>query len=378
MKELTIAAASLRRTLRERSSIFFLILFPMLMILVLGVAFGGSFSPRVGVVAPHTPLAERLADSLRAAPGIAVVVVADDSAAISSVEHGDLEAAVILPADLDSPLRYVVRPGIQGQQISSIITAVFDQEAARLRAATFVAAEKGLSLTEAQSKVDAIAPQVPPAPVEVTYAGPEPARHGRFDAMASSELLLFMFLAAMTNSVALIESRRLGVTRRMLATPTSAGTIIRGEGLARLSASVLQALIIMLGSALLFQVSWGDPVAAAVLVAAFALVASGFGLLLGTIARTSEVAIGAGLLLSLGMAALGGAMMPLDLFSPTMRKIAHLTPHAWAADGFSALTAKEAGIADIATELGVLWACGFAVFGLASWVLRRRLARQTT
>lgn len=376
MKELTIAATSLRRTLRERSSIFFLVLFPMLMILVLGVAFGGSFSPRVGVVTPHTPLAERLADSLHAAPGIAVVAVAEDSTAIASVEHGDLEAAVILPADLNTPLRYVVRPGIQGQQISSIVTAVLDREEARLRAAAFVAAENGLSLPEAQSRVDAIAPQFPPAPVDVTYAGPEPARHGRFDAMASSELLLFMFLVAMTNSVALIESRRLGVMRRMLATPTSTGTIIRGEGLARLSVSLLQAVIIMVGSALLFQVRWGDPVAAALLVAAFAVVASGFGLLLGTIARTSEVAIGAGLLLSLGMAALGGAMMPLDLFSSTMRKVAHLTPHAWAADGFSELARHNAGIADIATELAVLWTAGFAVFGVAAWLLRRRLARQ--
>ena len=31
------------------------------------------------------------------------------------------------------------------------------------------------------------------------------------------------------------------------------------------------------------------------------------------------------------LAALGGSMMPLEFFSPTMLTVAHFTPHAWAA-----------------------------------------------
>jgi ABC-2 type transport system permease protein len=372
VKELAIAGTNLRRTFRQRSTIFFLVLFPMLMILILGVAFGGSFEPRVGMIVP--PSVAWLGTDVKAAPGINVVTYTDERAMIGAVERGELAAGLVLPADLSQAVRYIARPGLQGQQVASIIAGVLDREAARLRAATFVQTESGLSRTDALAKVDAVAAALTPTAVTVTTGETSTAPAGRFDQMASAELILFVFLVAMTGSVALIESRRLGVTRRMAATPTSSGTIIRGEAIGRLSLSLIQAAIIMTGSALIFQVDWGNPIAAATLIVAFSLVASATGLLMGTLVRSPELAIGIGLLLALGMAALGGAMMPLEFFSPTMQKVAHLTPHAWAIDGFTQLTRHGGGVADILTELGVLTGAAAVLFVIASWALRRRLS----
>ena len=45
----------------------------------------------------------------------------------------------------------------------------------------------------------------------------------------------------------------------MLATPTSPATVITGETLGRVLISCVQALVIILGSALLFGVNWGQP-----------------------------------------------------------------------------------------------------------------------
>jgi ABC-2 type transport system permease protein len=375
MKELAIAAATLRRTLRERSSIFFLFLFPMLMILILGLAFGGSYTPRVGLVEPSSPLSQRLAASLGRAQGIAIEPVRDERDLLSAVEHGELDAGVILPAEAGEPVRYIVRPGLQGQQVGSIVSAAVDSEAARLRAVAFAQQQAGLSPEQAQAKVDALIGALPPIPVTVTTTGSAPPSGNRFGAMAAGQLLLFVFLVAMTSSVALVESRRLGVSRRMLATPTGPGAIVRGEALARLSVSLLQAGVIMFGAALFFQVDWGDPLAAALLVIAFAAVASGFGLLMGTLAPTGEMAIGAGLLLALGMGALGGAMMPLEFFSAPMRTFAHVTPHAWAIEGFTTLLAHSGGVSDVSTDLLVLTAAAVVLFAISGWLLRHRLTR---
>jgi ABC-2 type transport system permease protein len=105
---------------------------------------------------------------------------------------------------------------------------------------------------------------------------------------------------------------------------------------------------------------------------AFALVASGAGMLLGAFARTSQVATAVGLLLGLGLAALGGSMMPLEFFSPTMRTVAHaVTPHAWAIDGFTTLIRDGGGVGDILPELGVLLGLAAVLVGLASRRLRR-------
>jgi ABC-2 type transport system permease protein len=46
MKALALAAVNVRRMLRERSNVFFVFLFPMLLVLVLGVSFGGTFEPK--------------------------------------------------------------------------------------------------------------------------------------------------------------------------------------------------------------------------------------------------------------------------------------------------------------------------------------------
>jgi ABC-2 type transport system permease protein len=72
-------------------------------------------------------------------------------------------------------------------------------------------------------------------------------------------------------------------------------------------------------------------------------------------------------------AALGGAMVPLEVFPPLMRTIAHATPHAWAIDAFGEILGKSAGVAQILTDLGVLAAYAIAVTAVATVLFRRKL-----
>jgi ABC-2 type transport system permease protein len=137
---------------------------------------------------------------------------------------------------------------------------------------------------------------------------------------------------------------------------------------------IVQALVIIFGSALLFGVHWGQPLGAAAIVVLFGLVASGFGILVGTLFRNEQQAQGLGLLLGLGLAALGGCMVPLELFSSTMKRVAHLTPHAWANDAFTKLIGNGASIGAILPQLAVLLGYAVVVLALATWRLRRVLA----
>lgn len=80
-------------------------------------------------------------------------------------------------------------------------------------------------------------------------------------------------------------------------------------------------------------------------------------------------------MLSIGMAALGGAMFPLELFGETMQRVAHATPHAWAIDAFSELIRHDGSTMDILTELGVLVVYATVLFVLAAWRLRVAITR---
>jgi ABC-2 type transport system permease protein len=89
------------------------------------------------------------------------------------------------------------RPGQQGQQVGAIINGAVAQEAGRLRAARFAAAETGISLPTALARVDRIGERLPAVTVQARTVGQAavPKDLGRFDTGASSQLLLFVFLS---------------------------------------------------------------------------------------------------------------------------------------------------------------------------------------
>ncbi|SDK53387.1 ABC-2 type transport system permease protein [Nocardioides sp. YR527] len=379
-----IAWTNLRRSLQDRTSAFFFVLFPLLMITVLGVAFGGGYEPRVGVVSPATgALAGDLVVALEDAEGIDVRRVESRAEAVEAVEDGGLEAAVLIPNTYDTRLedgqdtavRYLSRADRNAQQIGMIVRAVVDDQAGRYRVARTLQRELGGGLDENLVRGDAFAGRVADVAVSTTTVGsaPLPEDLGRFDLGASSQLLLFTFVTSMTTAASLIETRRLGVARRMFATPTRVSTIVAGEALGRVAIAVVQGLVIMVGAAVLFGVSWGDPVAAALMLLSFATVAGGAGLVLGAAAANTQQSVAIGLLAGLGISALGGSMMPLEFYSPTMLTIAHLTPHAWAADGFATLVRHDGTVLDVLPELGVLATFAAVLFGVGSWALRRRI-----
>ena len=385
MKAWTIAVTDLRRMLRTRANIFFVFVFPMLLILVLGATFGGVGTPRLGVVITRPgPLSGALLRQLEHTPYLRVERVTSDSALLTLIERGNLTAGLEVPASYDSAIRqgrtvelnYLARPGLSSGQLGQAVRGAVAAQAAMLGAARFAVAQRSAaSFDSGLSRAKSLLPRIPRVTVARQTAGSAvlPSSLGLFDEGAWTELLLFMFLTAMTGSVALIEIRKLGLPRRMLATPTPVGTLVAGETLGRLLIGLIQAIVIIFGSALLFGVHWGQPLGVAAVVILFGLVASGFGIFMGTLFRNEQQAIGISLLLGLGLAALGGCMVPLELFSPTMKTVAHLTPHAWANDAFLSLIGHGASIGGIATELAVLAGYAAVLLALATWRLRRVL-----
>jgi ABC-2 type transport system permease protein len=384
MSVVAIAALNLRRMLRDRSNAFFLLVFPLLMIMVLGMAFGDASEPRLMVVAPSgSPMSADLLSRLQTSKGVEVREVEDRAVAVEAVEKGRAEAVVLIPADYDHRVAvgdavgvsFLSRADRAAQQVSMIVRAAVDAEVARLQAARTVGDWTGIGAADSMRRVDTVALDIADVPVITQTAGSAafPASLGRFDIGASQQLLLFIFITSMTAATALIETRRLGVTRRMLATPTRLSSIVAGEALGRIAVAALQGMLIMTGASLFFGVSWGDPIAAGVLMLSFAVVAGAAGMLLGSLASSGPQAIASGLLVGLGLSALGGTMMPLEFFSPTLLRFAHLTPHAWAADGFAALVRHDGTLVSILPQLGVLAVYATVLLALAAWSMRWRI-----
>ena len=335
MKTLTMVGYDVRRVFRYRANLFFLFLFPLIMILVLGIAFGGSQTPKVGVVSTRPgALGTSLVSILEHTPGISVRHIGTQNSLLTSVQRGDLQAGLVIPAGYDQAIRsgrdvhllFFARS--DQRQPSTVVSSAVARQGAVLRAARLAARRGIMPFDMAIQVATRTARTLPGIGVRTTVVGKAvfAGVSSRFDVGASSEMVLFVFLMSMIGSVSLIEARRLGVVRRILSTPTTARTVVLGQGIGRFAVAMLQGLIIMIGSALLFGVRWGNPLAAGTLLTAIALVGAGAGMLLGSTLRTEQQAIAIGLLLGLGLGALGGCMVPIELFPPAIQTVAQFTP----------------------------------------------------
>jgi ABC-2 type transport system permease protein len=249
----------------------------------------------------------------------------------------------------------------------STVRAVVARHAATVQAARFVTQHSAVGLADALTLARTVEATSPPTQVSTTVvnstANTLPLG---FSYSAPTMLVLFVFVNALAGGAAMIQTRRTGVFARALAAPVRPRDIVLGEGLCY--------LLLALVGALLFGVSWGNPIAAVALVGTWALVGTGAGMLSGTLFRTPEQASAIGPAVGIAFGMLGGCMWPLEIVPPAVRALGHLTPHAWAVDAWVVLLSRGGGLLDILSQLAVLLAFAVGLLVLASMRLRRSLA----
>ncbi|QSR32653.1 multidrug ABC transporter permease [Nocardioides sp. S5] len=381
---LTVAGTELRLFLRDRSNLFFVFVFPLLLVLMIGLQFGeGASTGRVAVSGTASDLRSGLVERLEGDD----VVVSDPAweDALALLARGRLDAAVRVDDaaasayDAGRGLTLEVVRGSSGnaQVVEQQVRVAVD--ALRSDRGRLLALEgAGVPPDRAAAAVEAAEGQVVAPRLEVTSVdrlSQEFEGMGQFEFGASGQLLLFTFLACLGGSATLIQARRLGVVSRMLAGPMTARELVAGQILGRWAIALFQGGYLMLATSLVFGVDWGSLPLALLVLLLFSLVAAGAAILLGTLLENEGAAGGAGVGFGLVLAALGGSMFPLELFPDTMRAISRITPHAWAYEALADIQRRGAGLVDILPQLGVLAVMALLLATVGGWSLRRSLAR---
>jgi len=387
MRAFAIAGVNLRRLFRDRMGLFFIFVLPIVLIVVLGTVYGGVTAPRIGiVVVDGGPLASELVEAIRTGDvELEVTTPVDEARLRSAVEEGKLELGLVVPAGYDAALlgggrAEVTVIGLPTTVLSALRQAVDTAvagQATRVRAARLVEAEAGLPFDQAISVAADVQAETPGVEVTVEQIGEGvfPAGTTAFAPGAQSQLVLFMFLTSMTAATQIILSRQLGVSRRMLSAPIGITTIVVGEVLGRFGVAMIQGLFIVFLSALAFGVPWGDPLAAGSLVVVFALVGTGAAMVVGVFANDADQAGALGVMAGMLLGALGGAMVPLEVFPEPAHTLAYLTPHAWAIEGLRSVGLREGGLAEILPDLAMLGLFALGLVALGTWRFRRVLSR---
>ncbi len=382
---LAFPAVVLRSFARDRTALVFVLVLPVAIIVIIGTSFGGGPELRVGVVgADRGRLAHDLGAALRSGDGLEVHDYAGLDDLERAVRRDEVGAGLVVPGDLDPRVAeggsvavgFVTKPASQtGMAARTAVQGSLDRLAARIGAAQVVTRELGGGFSD-NLALAAGAAQPTLVDVRVTDVGRGGDRDlNQFSLTAPQTLVLFVFVNSLASAGFLVRTRERGVLTRAVATPSGAGTIVVGLTVGWFVFALLQSLIIVAAGALLFAVDWGDPVAAVVLVVVAALVGSGAGLLAGALGRNEDRVSAVTPIVGLVLSALGGCMVPLEVFPPAMRAVAHAVPPYWALEGWRRLIFDGAGLGSVLGHVAVLLVFAAALLGGATVLLRRQLAR---
>ena len=383
---LAISRVNLVRAARDRQALFFTLVLPIILVIMLGMTYGGQNSARVGVVnLANGPFASKLISDIEATQDLRIDLrtYATQDTLQDAVSRGFVELGLVIPADYDTTLEnggtttivYVAPQTAISSAVRPLVERAVAGQAALVRSARFASQANGISFDQALEVARSAQQAAPGVGVDITsVASTETSSVSGYGIGAQSMVILFMFLTALTGAVELITTRQLGISRRMLSTPTGSGTIIFGEGVARVLLALFQGAFIVFASSLLFGVVWPNAPATTAIVVTFAFVSGGAALLIGAIAKNESQAGALGPALGMLFGLLGGTMVPGDLFPASMQTLSHVTPHAWAMDAFRELTYNQATLVDILPQLAVMWGFAVLLMGLATWRFRRVLA----
>ncbi|MGA3880305.1 ABC transporter permease [Bacillus pumilus] len=185
--------------------------------------------------------------------------------------------------------------------------------------------------------------------------------------------VLFLLMTVVFLVGSMIEEKEEDVYKRLLVSKLSNTSYIVGKLLGILLMSMIQLAIIILFTSFVFKVNWGEPFIVIMIGCSFILNAAGFGVLIGSFIKKEKTFNSVGILGTQVLAALGGSMVPLYLFPQWLINISYFLPNSLALQMFL----KSMAGADFSEILnGFLLSCGMGLAFLIIALLRMSFERK--
>jgi len=152
-------------------------------------------------------------------------------------------------------------------------------------------------------------------------------------------MVMFTMLVLLTSgAVQLVIERNEGLLRRLASTPISRGSVVLGKLTARVAMGMVQIGFAMAVGTVLFDMDWGPslPMVVAVLFG-WATFNAALAIVLGNMARTEGQMAGIGVMATMVLAGLGGAWWPIEATPEWMQLLALFLPTGWVMDALHKL-----------------------------------------
>jgi ABC-2 type transport system permease protein len=348
---LPLTRAWLLGIVRDRSTVFWMFLFPVLFVVLFGLAFGGQGvgGLRVGVVAdPSTPAGAALLQAFEGVEALAVST-GELERELEALRDGDRFAVVTMrPAD-----------GAAGGPEAKVVVYY---DPSRGTASQLV-------LPVVRQVVGGVNQQLSGQPPVLTVAEQSVRSTDlRFiDFFLPGVIGFSIMQAGMFAAIPFVQLRVTRVLKRFSATPVSRGAIIASQGVTRLILAVAQTVVLLLVGRLLFGVQIGDnPLAMAAFVLLGGIAFLCLGLAVSGLARTEESVPALVQAVSFPMMFLAGVFWPIENFPAAVQVISRVLPLTFLGDGLRQVMVGGAALYPLWVDYLVLagWTAVLAVLAV--------------
>ena len=208
------------------------------------------------------------------------------------------------------------------------------------------------------------------------WGAPAPGQPSAVTHNVPAWTLFGVFFIANQLASSILEEKKLGTFRRLLAAPASRAAVLIGKLVPYLLLNLAQVAVMFgvgvfvlpLVGAPRLQIS--HPLALVVISVAASLSATGLGLMIASLAKTTEQIGAFGALLVVTMAALGGVMVPRSVMPEAMKTLGLATPHAWALAAYQDVLVRGAGLVRVLPGIAALLGFALVFFAVAVWRFR--------
>lgn len=390
---LDIALKDLLQILRDRKTFLFLLIMPVAFTYLFGFAFGGFGQGESDLRLPVAVINEdggdlslRLVGLLEDSEVIAVTQDADKTLADYEelLEKDKLAGILVIPAGYSETLLSGSLPRLSltvdlAQTAGTTVQTEVLAAASRLTSAVqtaLIVGETSSAFTPAFEQALA-AWEEPPIQIETASAQIEAEEEvstqvASLGHTSPGMILQFAIASLLTSATVIVNERKTRSLQRLLTTATQRTHILLGHYLAIFIMLFAQSMVLIVFGQLALKVDYFREPAATLLVAfASCLCISAMGLLIGVLAKGEEQAIAFALIPMFVFSGLGGAWTPLEYTGATFQAIGHLTPVAWAMDGFKNITVRLLGVESVLLPSAALAGYALLFFLLAAWRFRR-------
>jgi ABC-2 type transport system permease protein len=392
---LDLTAKDILQNLRDRQTFLFLLIMPIGFTLLFGFAFGGFSKTKEDsrLVIGYLDLDQgQLSSPLRLALEASTVIRlnTDETTSESDLEkqvaEDDLAAALIVPQGFSAglldeaplPLLLIADPTSQaGQAVQNELRSIISHLTSAVLTAQAVQSVQGNLEDFQPAFTQALeAWQEPAIRLNVVEASSvEKAQGGNpFTSFAHTSpgmMLQFAIAGLLGAAQVIVNERKSRTLQRLLTTPITRVQVLIGHYLAIVLIILCQLLLLIVFGQLILKLNYFSHLPATLVMAlTTALCVGALGLLIGAFARTEEQAVIFTMIPMFVLAGLGGAWVPLEVTGAAFQAVGHLSPVAWAMDGFKDILLRGGGMELVWLPALALLGYTGVFFGFAVWRFR--------